>query len=702
MPESNGAAAVAPAGGQGANAGPRGGAGGDWKWTILRSLGMYFAVQALLGKDGLVTKYRNKDKFFLSASEVAPLGSQPEGVSLTQPTGQAQPAAKAGVNVVQAWPASMPLDFYVFLTSGPPASSVDISSQYSSLVAHGGGADASPNLIDFNAHAYANSVLNENIRGDVQPVVSPQSGRTLSAVKWTNIKWSDSSLKRKVEVDIDVYPEVRTENHTIWADVFLTKSGVSPDPTSASYRQEYVFHSRKLLSRLYLPKKKTIEKKLFASNERSKEEQETEEAALAETEQIQKHLVTWWHPNLTLALVPQQQDTLLPLKNLAAPLGQWIHPIPDFPANSPNLIYTYPALFPNDFWHLREHMYQFNASTKSVPLSIELYATSWLKFQMLAAFSDSFEKQGASGMAGSEIDMIKTTLLETNPWFLALTVIVSIFHSLFEFLAFSSEVSHWRNKKNLAGVSVGSILTNVVVQLIILLYLLDSREDTSWTILMGQGVGMAVEAWKLTKAITVSIIRTPEDEKTLWRYSPVKLDIKDKHVLSEEEKATQVYDKLAFKYVGIAMTPILIGWTIYSALYQTHKGYWSFFIGTLTSFVYAFSFSSMIPQLIVNHKLRSTAGMNTKTFVFKFLTTIVDDLFAFCIKMPTLHRLACFRDDAVFVIFLYQRWKFGVDPTRVNEFGQVLDPKAKATATNEKAGEGETAAVTLAESKKTK
>jgi hypothetical protein len=35
--------------------------------------------------------------------------------------------------------------------------------------------------------------------------------------------------------------------------------------------------------------------------------------------------------------------------------------------------------------------------------------------------------------------------------------------------------------------------------------------------------------------------------------------------------------------------------------------------------------------------------------------------------MPTLHRLACFRDDVVFLIFLYQRWIYRIDPKRVNE-----------------------------------
>lgn len=38
--------------------------------------------------------------------------------------------------------------------------------------------------------------------------------------------------------------------------------------------------------------------------------------------------------------------------------------------------------------------------------------------------------------------------------------------------------------------------------------------------------------------------------------------------------------------------------------------------------------------------------------------------------MPTLHRLACFRDDVIFVIYLYQMYAYKVDKTRVNEFGQ--------------------------------
>lgn len=64
------------------------------------------------------------------------------------------------------------------------------------------------------------------------------------------------------------------------------------------------------------------------------------------------------------------------------------------------------------------------------------------------------------------------------------------------------------------------------------------------------------------------------------------------------------------------------------------------------------------------------AHMPGKALTYKFLNTFIDDLFAFTIKMPTLHRLATLRDDVIFFIWLYQSWKYRVDYKRVNEFGQ--------------------------------
>lgn len=59
------------------------------------------------------------------------------------------------------------------------------------------------------------------------------------------------------------------------------------------------------------------------------------------------------------------------------------------------------------------------------------------------------------------------------------------------------------------------------------------------------------------------------------------------------------------------------------------------------------------------------AHLPGRVFVYKFLSTFIDDLFAFLIRMPTLHRLRVFRDDIVFFVYLYQRWIYPVDKKRI-------------------------------------
>merc|ERR1711991_297710 len=70
-----------------------------------------------------------------------------------------------------------------------------------------------------------------------------------------------------------------------------------------------------------------------------------------------------------------------------------------------------------------------------------------------------------------------------------------------------------------------------------------------------------------------------------------------------------------------------------------------------------------------------------KAMIYKSLNTFTDDLFAFVIKMPLMHRLACLRDDFIFLIFLYQRWIYPIDLTRINEFGQEFMPQDESATT---------------------
>lgn len=72
-------------------------------------------------------------------------------------------------------------------------------------------------------------------------------------------------------------------------------------------------------------------------------------------------------------------------------------------------------------------------------------------------------------------------------------------------------------------------------------------------------------------------------------------------------------------------------------------------------------------------QLKSVEHLPWRTFMYKAFNTFIDDVFAFIITMPTSHRLACFRDDFVFLIYLYQRYLYPVDKKRVNEYGQTFE-----------------------------
>jgi len=499
----------------------------------------------------------------------------------------------------------------------------------------------------------------------------PSQDAALPNFVWENITFGDWDDSRVVQYDIRLPPAVQ-HNASMWADIFLTKDGANPDPQSPAHDPRSVHHIRKLLTRYYPKHKIRKVKNLLGSSEKGETSEEDQD------DQVPDVIVSHWHNNLTIALISDGPE--IAVGQLALPIAQHIHLLPERDQTGTKGFYN-PIIFPNDFWHLRSQYVEINTTTPVLPLQIDFQPLSYWKFNLYASMSHGFQEaakqNGATGSA--EIDEIKRMLVETNPYFLGLTAFVSILHVLFEFLAFSSDVAHWRKKKEMVGVSVRTIVTNVVVQIIILLYLIDNNEQTSWMILMGSGFGVLIEAWKITKAVDISL--APSSPGALL---PYKVLIKDKHVLSEDEKKTQEYDKLAFRYVSWVAIPCLAGYTVYSLIYETHRGWYSFVISTLTSFVYMFGFAQLVPQLIINYKLKSVAHMPMKAMIFKTLSTVVDDLFAFCIKMPILHRLACFRDDVVFLVFLYQRWIYRIDPKRVNEYGQVMASDADAAGLNGK------------------
>lgn len=500
----------------------------------------------------------------------------------------------------------------------------------------------------------------------VMPALSSLPKESL-VLEEKNFRIGDYKDKRDVQTTITLPKQVQ-QNGTLWAHFYVALTGHQLDPVAKDYDIATATHFFRPLNQ-YLPKKRVRKLKNLLDKAN-----ETDAAVDEKPHGLQ--IASYYHPNFTVSIIPdtgvQTWESIHPSmrKNMN------LEPTGARDQSGQNGWY-YPIFFLNTFWQLRSHMTELNDTVTTLPLNIQLNNLASWKFSLYASMDDGMKQnqmQAASGTGpaaggdGTEFEKFKEILLDTNAYLLGTTFVVSILHMIFEALAFKNDISHWRKKKDIVGTSVRTILANVFMQTVIFLYLVDNSEGTSWMILASQGFGILLEAWKITKTVDVRLREPGPDSR--FKFLPYIVVFEDKHKLSDTEKKTQEYDQIAFRYLYIVAVPLLLAYAAYSLVYETHKSWYSFVIETLVGSVYAYGFLMMVPSLYINYRLKSVAHMPSKAMTYKFLNTFIDDLFAFTIRMPTLHRLATLRDDVIFFIWLYQKYKYKVDYTRVNEFGQ--------------------------------
>lgn len=497
-------------------------------------------------------------------------------------------------------------------------------------------------------------------------------------------------------------PKAVQNNGTLWGHFYIGLAGSVVDPAEPGFDSATAYHFAYPLTQ-YLAKKKVAKTRNLLEGRTEPEAQDTHEPAPAGPV-----ITSHYHPNASLAFIPAMG--VKDLSQMHPGVRQFLHleatgardgtgengwyctslrPIFRLDADADTC--TDPLLFVNTFWQLTNHMTILNDTVKELPLHIDLKNMAFWQFQMLAtieANSKESRRQAAFGASlpgggdGTEIEMVKEIFIDTNPILLGITAVVTVAHLILETLAFGSDIAHYRKKKDNIGISVRSILANVLMQTIIFLYLLDNSQNTSWMILGTQVVGIVIEFWKITTVVNVRV--RPAAAGSLL---PYRLVFEDKHQLTETEEKTKEYDEIAFRYMYVAAVPLLIGYGIYSLFYETHKSWYSFIITTLVGSVYTYGFLMMVPSLYINYRLKSVAHMPAKAMMYKFLNTFIDDLFAFTVKMPILHRLATLRDDVIFFVYLYQQWVYRIDHSRVNEFGQGGEEDERAEAVKVKEAE---------------
>ncbi|XP_011305011.1 cleft lip and palate transmembrane protein 1 homolog [Fopius arisanus] len=440
-------------------------------------------------------------------------------------------------------------------------------------------------------------------------------------------------------------------NGSIYIHVYATKSKSSQEDNSHFKGNNNTYcYTKKMLNKFKKIRYHRRHNLLTGETTASAEE-------IKKAETMDQEIVSHWHPNLTINFVTDQTNWVH--GQVPPPLDESIQFIKGGSAYK-------PVIHLNDFWNMQRDYQPLNDSVKTLELHLTYQPLSLFKWQIYSA--QSMRNKWTSSLVGDSVDeedsdqdTLKETILETNPVLLGMTIFVSILHSIFEFLAFKNDIQFWNNRKSLEGLSVRSVFFNVFQSLVVLLYVLDNETNT--LVRISCGIGLCIEVWKINKVVDISLDR--ESPKMMGIFPRVTFRDKGSYV----ESSTKEYDRLAFKYLSWALYPLLGGYAIYSLMYLEHKGWYSWVLNMLYGFLLTFGFIMMTPQLFINYKLKSVAHLPWRMMSYKFLNTFIDDIFAFVIKMPTLYRLGCFRDDIVFFIFLYQRWIYKIDHTRVNEFG---------------------------------
>ena len=270
----------------------------------------------------------------------------------------------------------------------------------------------------------------------------------------------------------------------------------------------------------------------------------------------------------------------------------------------------------------------------------------------------------STSFSDDDVDELRHLIADTSPPLLGATVVASTLHLLFEFLAAKNDVSFWSNNASLTGLSVRHLFLDVFCQLVVLLFLIE--EGSSLLVTVPAAAGVCIAAWKCRRASGLRVVWGGGGGGFLPCLVATRMAGGGTDKIEEESLSL---DATATRYMSFLLVPLVFFFSLHQLLLVPQSSWYGWLLGSLTSCVYALGFLLMTPQLFLNHKLKTVAHLPWRVLCFRFVNTFIDDLFAFLIRMPTLARLGCLRDDIIFFIYIFQRYIYRVDYTRPVEGG---------------------------------
>ncbi|XP_011947503.1 PREDICTED: cleft lip and palate transmembrane protein 1-like protein isoform X2 [Cercocebus atys] len=391
----------------------------------------------------------------------------------------------------------------------------------------------------------------------------------------------ESKFERTVNVSV---PKKTRNNGTLYAYIFLHHAGVLP------WHDGKQVHLVSPLTTYMVPKPEEIN--LLTGESDAQQQLEAEKKPTSALDEPVSH----WRPRLALNVMAD--NFVFDGSSLPADVHRYMKMI-----QLGKTVHYLPILFIDQLSNRVKDLMVINRSTTELPLTVSYDKVSLGRLRFWIHMQDAVYSLQQFGFSEKDADEVKGIFVDTNLYFLALTFFVAAFHLLFDFLAFKNDISFWKKKKSMIGMSTKAVLWRCFSTVVIFLFLLD--EQTSLLVLVPAGVGAAIELWKVKKALKMTI---------LWRGLIPEFQF---GAYSESERKTEEYDTQAMKYLSYLLYPLCVGGAVYSLLNIKYKSWYSWLINSFVNGVYAFGFLFMLPQLFVNYKLKSVAHLPWKAFTYK-------------------------------------------------------------------------------------
>lgn len=270
----------------------------------------------------------------------------------------------------------------------------------------------------------------------------------------------------------------------------------------------------------------------------------------------------------------------------------------------------------------------------------------WTLQQQLGMAFDDAEK--SMGMNEYDIDSFKQMISGSSPYKILMVYAVALLHLIFEYLAFSSDISFWRAKTSFEGLSSTSVTLQACMNIIMFLYVQEQRQTKF--VMYFIAFRFCLQLWKLRKLTTFQ--RCSGWPFLRW----VNRAGADQGL--EELQDINDAERRCMRGLLLVLLPVICSFCAYRLIYYRFRSWYSWIVLSLAVCAQMGGFVVMTPQVFMNWRLKSVEHLPWKALTYQAINTFIDDIFMLCIRMPEVQKYSVFRDDIIFVICLVQRWLY--------------------------------------------